>query len=422
MTSNEVAVPQQYDAAPPAIVQAVPNEKTDAWALVIRPITTLAQQVADTDFVPRALRNKPAAVAAAILFGRELDMPPMHSLSGIHMVEGKPTLAAETMRAMVLAAGHELEYGEVTSSKVQARGRRTGQSSWTTIEWTLADAQRANVAKKQVWINYPRQMLTARATAELCRLIFPDVTHGMRATEEVDDGYLLEVGAGQAGGTPQVGESGTTKVSRRGSSSQSRAATGSAPVASAGVAPSGTPQSAPIPPPAPPAGLSQEVPKPETSQVTEPKATEGDGSPDDVAATGTDDEYQRMLDEQQAAAEDYRNAARETNEEHPASDAPVPPAPKPMHSAQTKALQARFKGLGFTDEPQDREIRLLIASAIAGHEVETFRAGAGEHPLTYDEAQEIMTTLAPCTSREDVNALMQRLAQDDAAEPEAPSE
>lgn len=196
MTSNEIARREPLEAS-----LAIRDEHTDSWIAVVQPIAELAAQVANTEFVPKALRNKPDAITAAVLFGRELDMPPMHALSNIHMVEGKPTLAAETMRAMVFAAGHEIGYGEVSGSICEVKGRRSGSTEWTIIRWSIADAQRAGVAKKDVWVKYPRQMLTARATAELCRMIFPDVTHNIRATEELEDGEAESL-AGSGGAPP----------------------------------------------------------------------------------------------------------------------------------------------------------------------------------------------------------------------------
>lgn len=356
--STEVA---QRAPEPASELARMRDPHTDGWVTVLQPVAELAQQVSSTDFVPKALRNNTAAVTAAILFGRELGMAPMHSLSGIHMVEGKPTLAAETMRAQVLAAGHELGYGEVSSSKVEVKGRRKGETSWTVLTWTLADAQRAGLANKNVWKSYPRQMLTARATAELCRLIFPDVTHGMRATEEMEDGGdLLPAG-------PAAAVESTTKVGRRKAIAPVKDVELPEPAAPTGRATAGPVDIAPPPPPAVQS-------KPDNTPY-----------PDD----------------------------------YPESSGPVDPAPKPMHPAQTKALQARFKGLGFTDEPEDREARLGIAGVLIGrgeeNPVNTFRS-TGDGCMTYDEAQTVLTRLAPCRSRDDVVALMVAITQDLAAE------
>lgn len=167
-----------------------PKPKTDDWALVIRPIADLAEQVAGTEFVPAALRGKPAAVTAAILFGRELDMPPMQALQQVHVIEGRPSLSAEHLRAMVLAAGHILRVTGDGGQAIATGRRRLPDGSYdepVTVEWNIRMAQAAGLTGKKNWQKHPRQMLKARATAELCRDLFPDVTHGLDAVEALQD-------------------------------------------------------------------------------------------------------------------------------------------------------------------------------------------------------------------------------------------
>jgi hypothetical protein len=151
-------------------------------------VQLLAEGVAGTNFVPKALRGKTYEVAACILSGRELGVGPMEALQKIHVVDGKPTLSAELMRSLVLRAGHVIEFRTLTDSKVVIAGRRAGSESWTEVTWTTADAARIGVGGKDVWKKYPRQMLAARATSELCRLIFPDALAGLSYTpEEIED-------------------------------------------------------------------------------------------------------------------------------------------------------------------------------------------------------------------------------------------
>ena len=68
-----------------------------------------AQKIANTPFVPSAFRGKPEAVFAAILYGAELGIGPMQSLNCIHVIEGKPSMAPELMRALVAKAGHRID-------------------------------------------------------------------------------------------------------------------------------------------------------------------------------------------------------------------------------------------------------------------------------------------------------------------------
>lgn len=157
---------------------------TDSWAGMLEPVNLLAKGIANTDFVPKALRGKEYAVAACVLTGREMGLGPMESLQKIYVVEGRPSLSAELMRSLVMRAGHELRFTELTDKKVTLEGRRAGSDAWTSVTWTIADAQRIGVTGKDVWRKYPRAMLANRATSELCRLVFPDALAGISYTDE----------------------------------------------------------------------------------------------------------------------------------------------------------------------------------------------------------------------------------------------
>lgn len=167
---------------------------TDSWTDMLPAVGDLAVKVAGTEFVPAALRGKPAAVAAAILTGREIGIPPMQSLSSIHVVDGRPTLSAELMRQLVFAAGHRIRYVETTNTRCIVEGWRVGsESADATVTWSMDDAKRAGLDGKANWRKHTRQMLIARATAELCRMVFPDVIGGLAYTsEELTDGGVVD--------------------------------------------------------------------------------------------------------------------------------------------------------------------------------------------------------------------------------------
>ena len=149
------------------------------------PAARLAEAVSRTEFVPKGLRGNPSAIAAAILLGEELGLGPMTALNNLDVVDGSVQPSAELMRALVLREGHELNVVESTNTRCVLAGRRHGSSEWTTVTWSMDDAQRAGLAGRGPWKSYPRVMLQARATTELCRLIFADVVSGLPA-EVVD--------------------------------------------------------------------------------------------------------------------------------------------------------------------------------------------------------------------------------------------
>ena len=221
-----------------------------SWIEVMDRGLELAEVIANTDFVPKGLRGNQPAILAAILYGHEVGLEPMTSLSTIAVIDGKPTMAAEAQRALILAGGHELTLEESTSTRATWAGRRRGDKTTTRVTWTLDDAKRARLAGRPAWQAYPAAMLSARASAALARAIFPDVIRGMAATEElegdVDETTPAPVTEGEAPAT-------TTRRRRR-------PATGSSPAA----------QPAEPEPPQPP------EPSPEPAQPSEPV---GESSP-----------------------------------------------------------------------------------------------------------------------------------------------
>jgi hypothetical protein len=168
---------------------AVGRDVVDGWAVQLAEVAHLAEFIASTEFVPKAYRDQPAAVAAAILAGREMGIGPMTALQHLYVVEGRPAMSAQLMRALVMSAGHTLRVVESTSARCTVTGRRRGETTdREPVTWSGEEVRRAGLANRTTWQRYPRQMLLARATAELCRVVFPDVLGGMSyAVEEAAD-------------------------------------------------------------------------------------------------------------------------------------------------------------------------------------------------------------------------------------------
>ena len=171
------------------------DDRTPTTFDMLGPAAELAGQIARTEFVPGALRNKADAITACVLYGHELGIPPMQALAKIHVIDGRPAMAAELMRATVLRAGHRIWVEEATSTRVTVCAHRTDwpDDQVAKVTWTMDDAKRAGLDSKQNWRKYPRAMLTARASSEMCRLNFPDVLGGISySLEELEDGDVID--------------------------------------------------------------------------------------------------------------------------------------------------------------------------------------------------------------------------------------
>lgn len=178
----------------------------------------LSQALALAGLMPTALRGKPSDVLAILLYGQDLGLSPMQAVSGIYVVEGRPSLAAQTWLALVRKAGHRVEViehsGDACTVKV-VRGD-TGESH--TATFTLADAvqagrvqiregkpyARSDKGKALPWELHTKQMLLARAVSMCCRFIAPEVAFGFMVPDEVEEiAEREQVEASRVDATPE---------------------------------------------------------------------------------------------------------------------------------------------------------------------------------------------------------------------------
>ena len=167
-------------AAPTAPATVTTDDVPESWNAAWK----LARRIHNTPFVPKGLRGDGNAVMACILTGEEFGLGPMQSLRMINIIEGRPSLSAEMMRALVNRAGHRVDVVESKADRVTLAGLRKDTGAKAVATWTLADAKRADLTRNPAWGKYPRSMLLARATSELCRMLFPDVIGGLYTPEE----------------------------------------------------------------------------------------------------------------------------------------------------------------------------------------------------------------------------------------------
>ncbi len=173
------------------------------------------QAIANTDFVPKALRNKPNAILASILTGRELGLGPMESLRSIDVIDGRPSPSAEWMVGRILEAGHfigvatdgENNYLQSdVSCTVLGEREIHGQVVQQVYTFTMDMAQRAGLTEKYNWKAYPEAMLYWRAVAQLSRQFFADVLRGIKhLPEEIGADTWEEFGYVPTEGLPEEG-------------------------------------------------------------------------------------------------------------------------------------------------------------------------------------------------------------------------
>ncbi len=135
--------------------------------------------------MPRHLRT-PEAVFSVIAAGRELGLTALQSTRSLYFIEGKAVLSSDLMVALV-KRHPDCEYFrlvEITNERCVFETKRHGEEP-TRMEWTMADAQRANLTGKDNWKKFPKAMLRARVSADLCRAVFPDALMGVYDPDEL---------------------------------------------------------------------------------------------------------------------------------------------------------------------------------------------------------------------------------------------
>jgi hypothetical protein len=139
-----------------------------------------AQELAKANMLPKAFRHNPANVLVAIEYGEMLNLHTMVAINHIHVVEGKPSMSAELMRARVRECGHRLRILSNTDKLATVEITRKDDPGFPlAVNFTIEDAQRAKLVSKDNWKNYPASMLLARATSACVRAQCPEATMGV---------------------------------------------------------------------------------------------------------------------------------------------------------------------------------------------------------------------------------------------------
>jgi hypothetical protein len=159
-----------------------------------------AKALAESGLLPRDYRRQPANVLYAVEYGDMIGIPPMAAITGIHVIEGKPSASAGLISGLVRRAGHKLRVG-YDSSKMMG---------WATIirsddadhefrsEWDLERAVTAELCtardgkpyavdkngKSLPWRKFYPSMVKARAITEVARDACEEILFGLHYTPD----------------------------------------------------------------------------------------------------------------------------------------------------------------------------------------------------------------------------------------------
>ena len=152
-----------------------------------------AEEFVNSGLMPPSIKSAAAAVVM-IQKGRELRVPPMQAMTSIHVIQGKPTISAELMLALIYRDCPEAEitFTEISRDRCIIQARRNKTKVIQEFSFDTQDAELAGLAYSNTWQKYPRAMRKARAITEMARTMFPDIIMGCSYTPE-ELGATLDV-------------------------------------------------------------------------------------------------------------------------------------------------------------------------------------------------------------------------------------
>lgn len=171
--------------------------RNDTAELTIADVMTLAQAFVQSGYFKDA--SDPAKAVVKIMYGRDLGIGAMAAMNGVFIVEGKPSLSAGLIGALIMRSGkycYRVRKCDATGASLEFFERDNG--AWTSVgmaTFEVADAKAAGLAGKQNWSRYASDMMFARALTRGARRYCPDVFLGpVYYPEELGGDFTPETG------------------------------------------------------------------------------------------------------------------------------------------------------------------------------------------------------------------------------------
>lgn len=142
-------------------------------------VMTMAKQFAESGMFTDAKQASQAFVK--IMAGQEIGIPPFAAMSGVHIIQGKPTIGAGLIASTVKGSG-KYDYKVVEQSeKICSIDFYQGAEKIGNSTFTIEEAKKAGTKNLD---KFPKNMLFARAISNGVKWFAPDVFSGPVYTPE----------------------------------------------------------------------------------------------------------------------------------------------------------------------------------------------------------------------------------------------
>ena len=179
-TTNEAAELMPMEPVDRDILNEL-QSYAEAWGAA----ASISEQLARTDFAG-PFKGKPADMAAAILKGATIGIPPADIGKAIYVVHGTPALYGKTALAIALRHGYQAHTLEDTPEAVTVR-MTSPQGQEMDVRYTIERAEKEGLVKGNAaqYKSRPSKMLYWKCIGELTDRMIPHLTGGMPIKEDV---------------------------------------------------------------------------------------------------------------------------------------------------------------------------------------------------------------------------------------------
>ncbi len=146
------------------------------------------QNLGQAFFVSKLFPDIESAAQAVVKIaaGRELDFPPVYSMTKIYIVKGKVMVSSEALGAMVKRSGrYDYQVAKLTDTECELMFTDKGNDTYLS-RFSMEDAKRAGLMKEGGgWYTWPRAMLMSKALSQGARIVCPHVIAGAYTPEDM---------------------------------------------------------------------------------------------------------------------------------------------------------------------------------------------------------------------------------------------
>lgn len=148
-------------------------------------VKEMANAVVRSGLFP-ALKTPDAAVTLMMLCQAE-GLHPIMALRRYHIIQGQPAMKSDALLGEFQKRGGRVRWVRSDNEVCEAVFMSPGVDGEAPVRWTIDDATRIGLTKKDNWQNYPRAMLRARVVSEGVRMTMPEIIAGIPTSEEAQD-------------------------------------------------------------------------------------------------------------------------------------------------------------------------------------------------------------------------------------------